>query len=214
MHPSNEYPDIISKECHYWDKRHHRSEEWYFSNFDYSYPCVGEITPAYAILSPRMVSRIHKLLPNITVFFIIRNPKDRTWTSIKKMIKKEKFHSTDEESMIEHARSEKTILRNDYIRTLDNWTKLYNSSQFKVIFFDDLVNRPHLVLTELAIQLGVDCTFFGKLKADDLCLKINSSSSEIINPTFEKWFDDSSSLEWSFQIEKIYNVYGSYLLLP
>jgi len=40
--------DIRGKECHYWDRYSIRSLDWYLSYFQWEFPCVGEITPAYA----------------------------------------------------------------------------------------------------------------------------------------------------------------------
>ena len=42
-----------------------------------------EITPEYSILEPADVARIHALNPEIKLIFLLRNPIERSWSSVR-----------------------------------------------------------------------------------------------------------------------------------
>ena len=60
------------------------SDHWYSSLFTTDInKIVGEITPAYQILDEDDVRKIHELMPNTKIIFIVRNPIDRTWSQLR-----------------------------------------------------------------------------------------------------------------------------------
>ena len=41
---------------------------------------IGEITPAYSTLGPDDVRRVHRLVPDARIIFMMRNPVERVWS--------------------------------------------------------------------------------------------------------------------------------------
>lgn len=198
--------DIRGKECHYWDKYSNRPIEWYLSYFLWEFPCVGEITPAYACLEEGTVEKIHQLFPDIQVFFIIRNTLDRTWSNIRKNIVKQHVENYDFSWIVSQAQAAKTLLRNDYVRTVKIWNRIF-SDQFHVILFDDFTSRPQEYMIKIADLLSVDSSFYKTLDNDLMKMKVNKTVVDIeMPPEFRDWFHNNSEFQWEEQIETIKSI--------
>lgn len=79
------------KEVHYFDRYYHKGERWYRSLFDHCKgKIVGEITPAY-IYDEKCAERIHKLLPDVKLIAILRNPIDRAYSQFKFTIREKGY---------------------------------------------------------------------------------------------------------------------------
>jgi hypothetical protein len=77
------HPEIFMpppKEIHFFDREYPRGSGWYGDLFkDAATKICGEITPAYAILNSAEIGQIATFLPDVKIFFIIRNPMERGW---------------------------------------------------------------------------------------------------------------------------------------
>ncbi|MGK7895653.1 MAG: sulfotransferase, partial [Xenococcus sp. (in: cyanobacteria)] len=64
-----------------------RNDQWYASLFQPdSRQKTGDITPAYSTLGIKSVAHIHKLMPDVKIIFILRNPMQRAWShALKRM---------------------------------------------------------------------------------------------------------------------------------
>ena len=71
------------KELHYFDSYFHsRTLRFYSGQFESADAKIrGEITPAYSILSPKRIRFIRKIMPDVRLIFIMRNPIDRSWSA-------------------------------------------------------------------------------------------------------------------------------------
>ncbi len=198
--------DIRGKECHYWDKYSNRSIDWYLSYFLWEFPCVGEITPAYARLDETTVEKIHHYFPDVQVFFIIRNTLDRTWSNIRKNIVKQNIQQYDFQWILTQAQDPKTLLRNDYVRTVKIWNKIY-SNQFHVILFDDFISRTREYMIKIANLLSVDTLFYEHLDDASLGMKVNRTVVDVEMPQlFRDWFQANSKFQWNEQLEAIKSI--------
>ena len=56
------------------------TDKWYLSLFDDQEGFTGEITPAYSILKKQEIERMHKILPDVRLVYMVRNPIDRAWS--------------------------------------------------------------------------------------------------------------------------------------
>ena len=79
-----------------WDLRYffgRRSDDWYASLFlPNKYQISGEITPAYSILDSGTVGHIRKIMPDVKIVFLMRNPISRAWShAINRLVRRDKL---------------------------------------------------------------------------------------------------------------------------
>lgn len=122
------------------------NDQWYESLF----ACVGnkricgEITPAYSMLEKEDIKKIHVLMPNVKIIFIMRNPVDRAWSHFKniKWQENKKIEMFDFNEIISHFESDGSFLRGDYVRTIDNWQAVFPKSQMFIGYYDEILDDP------------------------------------------------------------------------
>jgi hypothetical protein len=145
-----------------WDLRYfagRRSDRWYLSLFPRDPRRMsGEITPDYSILGEKGVARAHRLLPDVRLIFLMRDPIDRSWSQIRMDVRRTGRRAGDLplEELIALARSDRVARRSDYERTLRHWGRHYGTDRFFIGFLEDVRERPERLLEELFVFLGVD----------------------------------------------------------
>jgi hypothetical protein len=203
VNPTTEHGvDIRGKECHYWDRYAHLPVSWYLSLFQWQYPVVGEITPAYARLDEHTVAQIHQLFPDTHIFFIIRDTYERTWSDVRKNITIQRIESPNLDWMISYATSEKVRLRNDYVRTAQLWHKYYGA-QLHVINFANLVTQPRTVIHHLSDVLNIDAMHYDSMPATEIDQQINPTAVQLDSEAFAHWFHQHSEFQWQEQLHQI-----------
>src|SRR4029077_18655406 len=81
LHPQIRFP--AGKEIHFWDCYRSNGVDWWTGLFaeDDQRRKQGEITPAYSTLDEATIREIATFLPNLRVFYSLRNPIARAWSS-------------------------------------------------------------------------------------------------------------------------------------
>ncbi|MCB0168835.1 MAG: sulfotransferase [Anaerolineae bacterium] len=137
-----------------------RSERWYTRLFSPSLGrLAGDITPAYSRLSAQGVARIHRLLPEAKIIYILRNPVERMWSYTAMYFYR--WHGKQANQLpltdIERVLLKPENLRNgDYVTTWQTWRKFYSSRRLYVGFFEQLVQHPAEFLKEIYGFLEID----------------------------------------------------------
>lgn len=133
------------------------NDAWYLSLFTQGQGKIrGEITPAYSILNSQDVQHVKKLMPDLKIIFLLRNPIDRAWSSLRYEWTVGRFHAIDDLSYIKaFIDSPSQILRGNYLRTLEIWNSCFSERQIFVGFFDDIIDRPQNLLVDILKFLGV-----------------------------------------------------------
>lgn len=160
-HPDVAFP--AGKEIHFWDQLSVRSIAWYeslFKPFEGSGKQTGDITPAYAILPPKIIEICHNHFPDLRLVYILRNPIDRAWSHAKMHLEKKGvcIARTPESWFIEHFRSSESLQRGDHETCIRNWLSFYPREQLLICRFEDLASNPRLFLKSCLHHLGVDET--------------------------------------------------------
>ncbi len=185
LHPQIRFPG--GKEIHYWDQQYPKGLESYQALFPNHRENLkyGEITPAYAILPRETVNRIYQTAPQANVFFIIRNPIDRAWSSALMALARAEMtvNEASDQWFIDHFQSQGSRLRGDYQRTLDIWRNIYPEKQFLLLSFEDIVNKPEKLLETLCKFIGADGTYFGDNPALISREKVFANHSYPIRPS-------------------------------
>lgn len=122
---------------------------------------MGDKTPAYALLPENRIRLLLRAAPKIKIIYIVRNPIDRAWSQARMHFFRGLGHDPKHVEAIEGEiatffRTEFCLARSDYLATMDRWAKHTPASQFKLLFYDDLVQDVNIVGDEVASFLHVD----------------------------------------------------------
>jgi hypothetical protein len=135
-----------------------RNIEWYRKLLNCpSDKISGDITPDYCILGKNVVKFIKENLPNLLkIIYIIRNPVDRAWSALKmRYVKRRGYNLEDIDEKLVDDYYQKFHEFNDIHRTIDNWTTFFSNDQFKISFYDELVEKPLVFYNNILNYLGV-----------------------------------------------------------
>ena len=135
--------------------------KWYFSDYDDAWylslfkiydKFKGEITPAYSILNEKDIERMYRLSPNAKLILMLRNPIERAWSNYrhsKKWIVNFSFENVKYSEIIDFIESEGQLLRSDYIRTMNTFSKIFPKDQILICFYDAIIDNPERLLSEI-----------------------------------------------------------------
>jgi len=119
----------------------------YFDYFDYIYlknpevEIVGDITPSYALLSPKTFSLIQKGLTkrgfDIKVFFLMRDPVERQWSAAR--MNQRNMNSKEMNTFdIFKNMVKRTTKKSCYEETIDNVEKVFDPDKIYYGFYENL----------------------------------------------------------------------------
>ena len=174
------------------------------------YTVCGEITPSYSVLNEEDIEIIHLLNPNMKFLYLIRNPIDRIWSSIKYRRDKGtiQIDLKDADQLIEAIEYSKTvesgIRRGEYIKTLDSYSRFFDPFQILVIFYDGIQDDVYSLHSAVARFIGVDISGFGKTVG-----RVNESKSHSSMP--RRVYDYLRKTEGPL-IDQLADKFGSYAL--
>jgi hypothetical protein len=171
--------------------------KWYFGRYDDRWyrslfpshedcPISGEITPEYSILEPEDVARIHALNPEIKLIFLLRNPIERSWSSVRynSSLGFNRINLDSHDDVIAEMRSNRLTRRCDYERTLETYLAHFPARQILIGFFDAIRDQPGALLD------GV-WDFLGARKLEQATESVN------------KVFNDSPGREMPAQVREV-----------
>jgi hypothetical protein len=183
-HPDVSFPG--GKEIHFWDRKTEKGIDWWLDHFAHPDGTVqGEITPAYATLDIDIIRQIRTVVPDVRLFYSIRNPMARAWSSALMLLHRADM-TLDEASdrwFLDHFQSRGSRRRGDYLACLDAWLSVFPPGQLHLILFDDIVSDPRSVLAGLAHHLAIDPAAFDRIPDDTLRRPIFSGPRCPLRPT-------------------------------
>jgi len=116
---------------------------------------AGDITPGYARLDEAGVARVHTLLPEAKILYLLRNPVHRAWSQFCYM-GPHQSHASDEALMARWFSRRAVDQNADYVRVLALWESYYLPQRVFVGFYDQLVEAPGELLLEVCHFLEID----------------------------------------------------------
>ena len=157
-HPELYLPEV--KELHYFaGSNFHQSVSAYLKFFKPGLGKVkGEISPSYATIPLPRIRFIHRLIPDLKIIFLLRNPVDRAWSHAKfPMVtgRNWDFESISPEFFFEFFRSRRCRASGEYTLLLRNWESFFPPEQIFIGFFEDIVSCPQQLLEQIFRFLGV-----------------------------------------------------------
>ena len=183
-HPQIRFP--AGKEVHFWDLQRERGTSWWIELFETEFAGAkqGEITPAYALLDGSTIAEIYHLAPQVRLFYSIRNPIARAWSSALMALTRAEM-TLDEASdqwFFDHFNSAGSRDRGDYLRCMENWLSVFPADALKLILLEDIVSDPRAVLVALAAHLGIHPDPFLKAELRDLATPIFEGAVADLRP--------------------------------
>ncbi len=149
-----------------WDFKYYMrryDDGWYASIFEPSRGrTTGEITPAYSMLGPEKVARVHALAPEARIIFMMRNPIERVWShTVMSFDKVEKgsVASAPRRKLMRKIGRDSARTLTDYLRTLETWRAFYPDERIFVGFLEDVHFFSEDLLHAVYAFLGVDPSF-------------------------------------------------------
>lgn len=144
-----------------WQLRYYfgaRTDDWYLSLFDAPAGLLtGAIEPSYAKLSPEMVRVVHEFMPNVKLIYIMRDPIERSWSSVTKSVAKNRGRpmsgATERDILQKLERS--TLYMSTYVEHLSRWEKVFPKKSFFYGFFDDIEGNPGGFLDRVCTHIGI-----------------------------------------------------------
>jgi hypothetical protein len=178
-----QHPDVLpsyGKEVHYFDLNYARGERWYRSRF----PLMrrlrdGAITldaSPYYLVHPQVPTRAHRLLPDVKLVVLLRNPVDRALSHYQHEVRGGRetltfAHAVDREperlaGEVERLERDPTyysynhhrysyLLRGRYVEQLRRWAQHYRRDQMLVIQSERLFREPEAATTAVQEFVGL-----------------------------------------------------------
>ncbi|WP_144054288.1 sulfotransferase domain-containing protein [Pleurocapsa sp. PCC 7319] len=181
FHYLSEHPNIgapIKKEISYFDINFAKGNQWYKSFFPISLPgnespylITGEATANY-ICHPQAPQRIAKILPQVKLIALLRNPVDRAYShyhhtkrigredlSFEEALKQEDFRVKQIEQIENnsfnfisnhHGAYNYTYLSSGlYAEQLENWFAHFDEKQFLILKSEDYFSHPEIIFQQV-----------------------------------------------------------------
>ncbi|MDD5271704.1 MAG: sulfotransferase [Methylovulum sp.] len=140
-----------------------RTQGWYVSLFKpAAQQCCGEVTPRYAILSEAKIAKVHALMPDAKIIYLLRNPIERIWSDLA-MFSRPKFGSqglqADDDAAIQRFISNASHQASSrYVRNLERWGTFYPPEQMFIGFQGQIRDNPEQLLKDVCQFLAVDAS--------------------------------------------------------
>lgn len=155
------HPDLYlppEKEIHFFDDRLHLGIRTYAANFAGAGERIpGEITPAYSVLSPARIRFVSKIVPDVRLILLIRDPVERAWShAVMKLAREHGRRPEDIEAAeaYEHFSSRESLDRGRYSQILARWREHFPEEQLLVGVYDDIAARPKELLKDVFSHIG------------------------------------------------------------
>lgn len=133
------------------DRAHWR---WYWLQFQAGKGRTkGEITPAYSLLSAPRVRLIFQAIPDLRIIYILRNPVERAWSSLRKMVWYQKGARNelvrDLDWALQTIRHPEILAGGDYRRVMETWEAVFPRENLLYLIHDDIEQSEQLSLNRV-----------------------------------------------------------------
>lgn len=159
---------IPEEELHFFDARGRFADrwglglEWYAKQFEDADPLelCGEKTPTYSYL-PSVPKRIHRLVPDVKIIWMLRNPIDRSysnyWHEVQKGAEKISFEEAvrREDERVRENIWKGYVRRSQYIEQIDRFLNYFDQESMHFCFLKNLKEKPIYSINKITSFLDV-----------------------------------------------------------
>ncbi|MCY1125939.1 sulfotransferase [Frigidibacter sp. RF13] len=121
---------------------------------------VGDITPAYGLLPPRLLRRMQRLRDQVRFVYLLRDPLDRLWSHVRMM--GQRLTKTGADTSMKtfavfdlwaEGGEAPVAVRSDYVGAIDRMRRALAPENLKVIFYERLFTAE--AIADLCAFLGI-----------------------------------------------------------
>ncbi len=151
-HLLNQHSDIYFapyyKEIHYFDNNYHRGLKWYstFYNNTTNHKSCGDFTPSY-MFQEKVISLIKEFNPRVKLIVCVRDPVNRAFSHYMQRNRYQNGKNNFDET-IRHNHQD-ILGYGQYGYQLNQVLKHFSKDQIKIIVFEELIEKPQKILSEL-----------------------------------------------------------------
>lgn len=146
------------KEMHFFDHQLHRGLGRYARAFAPAGDRLpGEITPSYSTLPEWRIELVAKLMPEVRIIMLVRDPVERAWShAVMKLARERRRHPSQitRDEAVAHFTSPDSLSRGMYTDILSRWRNHFPDEQVFVGFYDDITARPLQLLQDVVSHIG------------------------------------------------------------
>jgi hypothetical protein len=148
-----------TKPVFYFDRHRNRPIESYSAIFRPGADRIrGEFTASYSVLPAETIEYIRRLMPDLKLIFLMREPKARAWSEARMEFSVVRGLGDAKISDAEYCTficSDTCRSRGDYRGILTNWMRAFPRDRIFVGLTDDVRERPKLLFRQVLSFLGV-----------------------------------------------------------
>lgn len=161
-----------------------RNDKYYSALFKPSLNQVcGEITPAYSRQSLETIEHVVQLMPDAKIIYLLRNPVDRVWSSIKMYRRRNDVDQVTSYGKVIELKRKNLIGNSAYLDNIERWSRYYKDDQIFIGFYDQIIDDPNGLLIDIYKFLGVGTDFDGLNK--NVLKSYNQGNNETIPHSLE-----------------------------
>ena len=138
---------------------------------------TGEFTPDYAVVQPKIASKMSEVNPNLKIILMLREPVSRTWSNavfyVTRRLKRP-IDSVSDDDWITYCERKSCIERSDYAKMLRTLHTAFRAEQIFVGYYDEVVRDPENLVIRLMRYLGADADL-GPV-SDYLRVRVNAAA--------------------------------------
>ena len=157
-HPSLFLPE--EKERHYFDWNFHQPLAAYAQEFRTAGNRIaGEITPGYAILPDDRIEFIARVMPDLRIIYLMRDPVERAWSQVVMNaveIDGEDPAAMDDACWLRLLGEDRVRHRGDHAAVLDAWSRRIPPDRMLLGWFEEITDAPGELLARIHEFLGVE----------------------------------------------------------
>lgn len=137
-----------------------RTQRWYRSLFTpRAGQICGETTPRYATLPEAAVKRIQRMIPDLKIIYILRDPIDRMWSDLA-MFQRPRFggrglRQADDKTLRSFLAASENLAHSRYAANLARWGKYFPDKRIFLGYQEEIKQQPEDLLRRLYAFLGI-----------------------------------------------------------
>jgi hypothetical protein len=167
---------IVPDEIEYFSSNLHRHPlDWYVSLFEHrvqeaangkATPClVGEKSARYCSLPPDRIQLVRRLLPDVRLVLMTRDPVTRHWSHAKRYFSKARHADTEGGTILTAPRDRvfdfltRTRFLGEFSRMIANWTAVYPLEQLLIVSQEYTLANPRSTFDAVLGHLGLPADY-------------------------------------------------------
>jgi len=152
---------------------------------------IGEISPSYLYYAEGVAAKIKKeLSPSVKIIMILRNPIDKAYSQYMHLVRDQRETLPFYDALLVESEREDNnwgdiwLYANSslYAKKVKHYLSIFDKKNVKILFFDEFIENPNVVLKSIFQFLGVDSKI--KCNTQTIYNRTGNSKSKLISNFF------------------------------